>query len=293
MRINKAVIAVAGFGTRSLPISKTIQKEMLPVINRPVIDYLVDDLIEAGITEIIFVINDHNKQILHYYSENKRLERYLKKMKKLHLYDKVKDLPDKASFHFVLQKEADGYGTAVPVKLAQQYLEKEEAFVVLMGDDIPYNSDGSSETKKMIETINRSGADALATFIEQDEDQLFRYGVAEVEEKDGEKYLKDLIEKPDPGTAPSNLANISNYILNPSIFDIIENQKADKKSGELYITDTVAQLAKKQEVVVHVLKGQYLDAGYPLGWLKANLTMAKDNPELRKELKKYLKEINF
>jgi UTP--glucose-1-phosphate uridylyltransferase len=293
MKINKAVVAVAGFGTRSLPVTKTIQKEMFPVINRPVVDYLVDDLVKAGIREIIFVTNDHNQQIFHYYRENKRLERYLEKMNKANLYDEVRDLHKKAQFHFVNQTEENGYGTAVPVKLAQKHLENEEAFIVLMGDDIPYNSDGKSETKRMIETLNSSGADALATFVEQNEDQLHRYGIASVKEKNGQKYLKDLVEKPELGTAPSNLANISNYILNPAIFKIIDGQEPNKKSGELYITDTVAKLAKKQEVLVHIPDGKYLDAGYPLGWLKANLTMAKDIPEFRTELKKYLEEIDF
>jgi UTP--glucose-1-phosphate uridylyltransferase len=291
MTINKAVIALAGFGTRFLPVTKTIQKEMLPVIDRPVIDYLVDDLVKAGISEIIFVINVHNLQALHFYRENKRLEGYLKKVNKLEQYDEIKHLPEKATFHFVKQTDQDPYGTATPVKLAQAHLKDEAAFVVLMGDDIPYNADGSSEVAKMIEYLNKTGSDALATFVEQPTERLSMYGIADVIERDGVKYLKALIEKPSAGTAPSNLANISKYILTPEVFDIIDRQQPDPKSGELYITDTVTELAQTKNVAIYTPTGQYLDCGYPLGWLKANLTIAKNDPKIWNELKNFLTEI--
>lgn len=293
MKIQKALIAAAGFGTRFLPITKTIQKEMVPVLNKPVVDYLVEDLVKAGITDIVFVINQHNDQIRHYFGENHRIEAYLKRTNKSHLYEQVKTLHEKAQFSFIKQKDEDPYGSATPVKLAQDALQNEEAFVVLMGDDIPYSSDGSSEVSRMITHLENTGADALATFVTQPKDQLHRYGIAETFEKNGALYLKNLIEKPEPGTAPSNLANISKYILPPEVFEIIDRQKTDSKSGELYITDTVTQLAQNKDVTVYTPSGAYLDCGYLLGWLKANMTIAKDNPALHEELKKYLQEIGF
>ncbi|MBT4123808.1 MAG: NTP transferase domain-containing protein [Candidatus Pacebacteria bacterium] len=293
MKIKKALIAAAGFGTRFLPVTKTIQKEMIPVLNKPVVDYLVDDLVKAGITEIVFVINEHNKQILHYFRENYRLKEYLEKMNKAHLYEEVKKLHEKANFSFVKQTESDPYGSATPVKLAQSHFENEEAFVVLMGDDIPYNADGTSEVSLMLQHLEKTGAPALATFTEQPTDLLHKYGIAETIEKNGFQYLKNLIEKPEPGSAPSNLANISKYILTPDVFDIIDNQKIDSRSGELYITDTVTKLAQQKDVAVYTPRGTYLDCGYLLGWLKANLTIAKEDPSLYPELKKILQEINF
>jgi len=293
MKTKKALIAAAGFGTRFLPFTKTIQKEMIPVLNKPVVDYLVSDLVKAGITEIVFVINEHNSQILHYFRENNRLKEYLERMNKSHLYDEVKELHEKADFHFVRQVDSDPYGSATPVKLAQEYLKDEESFIVLMGDDIPYNADGTSEVSLMMDHLEKTGANALATFVEQPEEMLHRYGVAEVIEKNGFKYLKNLVEKPEPGTAPSNLANISKYILTPRVFELIDQQEIDQKSGELYITDTVSKLAQEEDVAVYTPRGIYLDCGYPLGWLKANLTMAKENKELHHELKKFLGEINF
>lgn len=291
MKITKAIIASAGFGTRFLPITKTIQKEMIPVINRPVVDYLVDDLVQAGITDIIFVVDEHNKQVLHFYRENMRLEQYLERMKKTALYEKVENLHQKAKFHFVKQTDKDPYGTATPVKLAKDFVKDEEAFVVLMGDDLPYNADGSSEVAKMIAHLNETNADALATFIEQPQERLHMYGIAETTEENGATYLRNLIEKPEPGTAPSNLANISKYILTPDVFEVIDSQPVDQKSGELYITDTVALLAQKKKVLVHTPAGQYLDCGYPVGWLKANLTIARNNPELWGELSEFLREL--
>ena len=293
MKINKAIIATAGFGTRFLPITKTIQKEMMPIIDRPVIDYLVEDLVKAGITEIIFVISEHNKQVLHYYRENPRLENYLKKMGKEHLYEQVKDLHLKANFYFVKQTDNDQYGTAVPVKIAKEHVQNEEAFVVLMGDEFPYNADGSSEVARMIKHLNHTRAKALTTCVEQPKERLHIYGVAEIAERNGIQYLKSIVEKPALGTAPSNLANISKYILNPDVFDIMEHQELNSKSGELYITDTVTELAKKQDVTVYTPQGIYLDCGYPLGWLKANLTLAKNNPEIQQELKTFLEKNGF
>ena len=290
MKIRKAVITCAGFGTRFLPVSKTIQKEMLPIIDRPLIDYVVDDCIKAGIEEIIFVINEHNYQVLHYYRENKRLYEYLKKMGKLDRYEILKDIHNKAQFHFVKQSDEDQYGTAIPVLLAKEHIKDEEAFLVLMGDDFIYNADGTSEAKRMIETFEKSGAKGLVTCIEKPEELLHKYGIAELKEENGHAYLKNLVEKPEPGTAPSNLANISKYIMTPEILEVIEKQEVNPQSGELYITDSITRIAEKDKVVIHKPSGEYLDGGYPLGWLLTNLTVAKNDPEIWPIVKKFIQE---
>ncbi len=290
MKIRKAVITSAGFGTRFLPISKTIQKEMLPILNRPLIDYVVQDCVKAGITDIVFVISEHNYQVLHYYRENQRLHQYLKDNNKLELYELIKDLHTQANFRFIKQSDADDYGTAVPVQLAKEYLQDEEAFLVLMGDDFIYQPNGTSEVAAMIQTYEQSGAAALVTCIEKAENDLARYGVAKLSEENNFRYLQALVEKPKPGTAPSNLANISKYILPQSVFDLIAVQQPNPASGELYITDTISQLALTEKVVIHQPQGEYLDGGYPLGWLIANLTVAKDHPKLWAEIKKFVNQ---
>ena len=283
--INKAIITTAGFGTRFLPISKTTQKEMLPILNRPLVDYVVKDLVKAGIKEIIFVINEHNSQIRHYYSENLRLYEYLKKMDKLAAYDQVAHIHQQAKFTFIKQPDDEQYGTAVPVKLCEELLKDEEAFLVFMGDDFIYSSNGDSEAAKMIKLFEKNKVGGVATFIEKPTEELHRYGIAEIEEKNNVKYLKKLVEKPAPGTAPSNLVNISKYIMTPEVFGIIRNQKVDPKSGELYITDTIEELAKQSKVAIYIPQGDYLDGGSVKSWLKANIRVAMDNPELKKAIK--------
>lgn len=289
-KIKKALITCAGFGTRFLPISKTIQKEMLPILNRPIVDYLVEDCVKAGIKEIIFVVSSYNYQVLHFYRENKRLYKYLVEMNKLALYTKIAHLHAQAKFHFVKQDDSVNYGTAIPVKLAKKHLQNEKAFLVLMGDDFLYNSNGSSEVARMIKLYETSRAQALVTCIEKPTDELHQYGVAKIHQKNNLIYLEDLIEKPAPGTAPSNLTNISKYIFTPKIFEIIEQQNPNPVSGELYITDSVAQIAKQAPVVVHLPKGKYLDGGNLLGWLKANLVMAKSKPKLYQQLSEFIKK---
>jgi UTP--glucose-1-phosphate uridylyltransferase len=292
MSIKKAIISTAGFGTRFLPISKTIQKEMLPILNRPVIDYVVNDCVKAGIEEIVIVMNAHNYQPLHFYRENKRLYQYLKQMNKLDLYEQVASLHQKAHFHFVKQSDKDPYGTSIPIKLAADYIRNEEAFLYLTGDDFIYFADPKrSLVQELIELYTQSRADGVITCIEKPWEEVHRYGVAEIENSNGIIYLKNFVEKPDPGTAPSNLANVSKYILTPSVLPLIERQEPNEKSGEYYITDIVLELAQKGKIAVKTTDGKFLNAGEPLTWLRANLRLAADDPELKKGLQPLIDEL--
>jgi len=292
MQIKTALITASGFGTRFLPITKTIQKEMLPILSKPIIDYVVDDLISAGVEKIIIVISEHNMQPMHYFRQNQRLYSYLEKMNKLSQYDQVKHLHHKAEFVFIRQPDSAIYGTATPLALAENELKNEPAFFVFMGDDFIFESDHQSAAKQMAEVFYQSQADGLVTCIEKPDSELHKYGVAKLKSKNGFSFLDTLVEKPALGTAPSNLANISKYIFKPSVFEILKDQKPDNKSGELFITDTATLLAKSNNVVVHQPTGQYLDGGYPLGWLKANLTVAWADPNLRQELQKCIQKLD-
>ena len=190
MKITKAVITCAGFGTRFLPISKTIQKEMLPILNRPTIDYVIEDCIKAGITDIIIVMNAHNYQPLHYYRENLRLEKYLQKTGKSELYKQIKQVSDKANFHFVKQTDQDPYGTSIPIKLAKQHVKDESAFLYLTGDDFIYFKDENRcLISELIELFQTSQAKAAITCLEIPQEEVYRYGVAEVKQENGFNYL--------------------------------------------------------------------------------------------------------
>jgi UTP--glucose-1-phosphate uridylyltransferase len=290
MPITQALITSAGFGTRFLPISKTIQKEMLPLLNRPMIDYVVDDCVRAGIEQIIFVINEHNYQTLHYYRENQRLRRYLQRMNKAELYEQVKHLHHKAEFHFVKQTDQDPYGTAVPVLLAKDFLQPGQPFLYMTGDDFVFHPDSErSLAADLIKLYQQYQPQAVLTCDTRPEQELSRYGVAAVEQKvkQGQKlqFLTQLVEKPSLDQAPSNLVNISKYILPGNVIDVIKQQQPNPKSGELYITDTVQSLASQQEVLVHQIDGCYLDGGNVANWLKANLVLAQQDPELKQVVK--------
>jgi UTP--glucose-1-phosphate uridylyltransferase len=291
MKINKALITAAGYGTRFFPTTKTIQKEMLPLLNRPLIDYVVDDCIKAGIEEIIFVVKPNDTQIIHYYSENQDIYDYLKRMNKLDKYPDIEKLHTKVKVKFVYQDPNQVYGTATPLKLAQKYLEQEDAFLVFMGDDYIYNTDGSSEAQKMIDLFIKNKAQGLATFIAKPKELLNKYGVLKYRLENNVKIFEEIVEKPELGSEPSNLANISKYIFTPGIFDSLKIQKINEIHNELLITDTLSHFAKENNVIAYETKGEYLDSGYILGWLKANIFMAMQDPTFSDELKNYINSL--
>lgn len=275
MTIKKAVITAAGYGTRFFPITKTISKEMLPVLDRPVIDYLVDDAIAAGIEEIIFVVKPEDDQIRGYYSENRDVYKYLERMGKLEKYEKIADLHTKAKFTYVEQGPNDPYGTAIPLRLVEELVNNEDAFMMLMGDDILFNDDRSSEAANMIEHFVKSKADALAAFQEKPESDLSKYGIAKLKQQGEFDLLEEIVEKPAPGSAPSNLVNLTKYIFTPAIFEALAKQTINQTHNEWFITDTVTIFAENYDVVAYTSKANHLDCGFMEGWLNTNNFMAK------------------
>jgi UTP--glucose-1-phosphate uridylyltransferase len=283
MKITTALIAAAGYGTRMLPVTKTIRKEMLPVLNRPFIDYIVRDLIENGIERIIFVVNEEDTQIRDYFSENRRLYDYLVRMKKPEKYAMVKDLHTMARFEFLTQPDIGEYGTAVPVKLAKDLLKDEEAFLYVSGDDLMYREDGISEVEMMIKYFESSGASGLMSCVEVPWDEVSKYGIVEHFEEGGFRYLKRIVEKPKREDAASNLINITKYVFTSKIWEMFDRQLINERIGELLITDTVTMLTEGCKVAVYkTTADHYLDIGTLEGWLKANMIMAKKDPQLAK-----------
>jgi UTP--glucose-1-phosphate uridylyltransferase len=285
MAITTALISAAGYGSRFFPVSKSVQKEMLPVLNRPVLDYLVDDCIAAGISHIILIVREGQDLVRHYYTEQPELRTFFEQMGSAKKYEAIENLHHKARFSFITQRDVDGYGTAVPVKLARQYLEDEEAFLFLTGDDFMYHPEGGSEAADLAALWEATKASAVMSAREVEEQQVSRYGIIETEERDGHRYMRSLIEKPALGSTTSRLANISKYVLTPALFPLIEDQEVDSKSGELYITDSLIALSKANPIAVHVPRGDYLDCGTVASWLKANLRIAKQDPALWEEIK--------
>ncbi len=272
MQINKAIIPVAGWGTRRLPITKVIEKAMLPIGNRPLADYVVEDCAKAGIKEVYIVIDEKPfSQIKAYYEENAKLNNYLVargKSDKLSLADTSRD---GLTIHFYAQKDVDNrYGSAEPVAQVVREFNIDEPCVILMGDDFVYNADGSSDLVRLMETIeDETDSALLATEIPLED--VERYGVFEV--KDG--LLSGIYEKPKKEEAPSNLINISKYIMSTELLQRIVKYCDENDFGpqdqEYLITDPIIDHIKAGGKI-HVLpiKGQYLDGGSMEGWLHAN-----------------------
>ena len=270
MPINKAVIAAAGFGTRFLPITKTIQKEMLPILNRPTIDYIVEDCIQAGITDIIFVVNEFNDQIRLYYSQDTALEDRLRAKGKDAELATIQNLHQKANFHFITQKHDGAYGTSIPLLLSEEYIQNEDAFLYLTGDDFILTPDGSSNIKQLIDTFTSRNDEpaGLMACIDRPDDELHRYGV--IQHDPATNHLRGIVEKPAPGTAPSNLINISKYILTPSVLPLLSQQYEQPKNSEYFITDILVEQAKTSPVIAHKPNGTFIDSGTVDSWLHAN-----------------------
>lgn len=262
--ITKAIIPVAGWGTRRLPITKTIEKCMLPIGNRPLVDYVVQDCLKAGINELIFVVGEGSSQLEDYYRSNIKLNDYLQQNGKTDKLPLVAPLSN-VKLHFVTQPSYGKYGTAVPVGLASQYIEENESAVVLMGDDFIWNQDRSSEIKRLIDGVEMGSCGLLAAQVEPNE--TANYGVIEHDENGN--YLR-IVEKPAPKDAPSNLINISKYLLTKQLIDACRQVKISPR-GEYELPDVINQHIKAGgQVKVIAATGQYLDGGTLEGWLQAN-----------------------
>ncbi|MBI3889714.1 hypothetical protein HY312_04045 [Candidatus Saccharibacteria bacterium] len=266
MTVTKAIIPVAGWGSRRLPITKAIEKCMLPVGNRPIVDYIVRDCILAGITDIYFVISQGSTQVQQYYSKNTRLDEYLH----YNGNDTMIELthpPQNVTFHYIEQDPNAKYGTAIPVALAVPYLQKGESAAVLMGDDFIYNSDGSSELMRQIEATPQGGNSMLTVQIAPEE--ISRYGAIQFQEDTG--IFERIVEQPAVSQAPSNYINVSKFILNYELLLQIYNYSNLDVSGEFRIIEPMNQYVLAGGALqVIPAKGQYLDGGNVRDWLHAN-----------------------
>ena len=268
--ITKAIIPVAGWGTRRLPITKVVEKSMLPVGNRPLVDYSVQDLIKAGVKDIYMVVSNVEPcQVRAFYQDNLALNRYLVDRGKSDKLEKAKTLPDDVRIHYVAQDPSAKYGTAVPIAMAVEEFKIDEPVLVFMGDDFVWNPDGESAAEALVKA---SGGDKAAILgVEIDKNDVEKYGV--LSEKDGN--LVGVVEKPKPEEAPSNLINVSKYIMTPDLLRKIVKYVNENDFGpldqEYMVTDPIAEYIEEGGVIkVAPAKGEYLDGGSVEGWLHAN-----------------------
>lgn len=269
--ITKAIIPVAGWGTRRLPITKVIEKSMLPVGNRPLVDYSVQELIKAGVTDIYMVISNVEPcQVKAFYQDNVALNDYLTERGKADRLELAKTLPDHVKVHYIAQDPSGKYGTAVPIAMVVEEFKIDEPVLVFMGDDFIWNPKGESASESLLQAV-QSDAESAILGVEVAREEVSKYGVLSVE--DGK--LTEVVEKPSAEEAPTNLINVSKYIMSPALLhEIVEYVRANDfgpKDQEYLVTDPIMTYLQKGGVMrVAPTTGEYLDGGTVEGWVHAN-----------------------
>lgn len=273
MTITKAIIPVAGWGTRMLPITKAVEKCMLPVGTRPVIDYIVQDVLAAGIKDIYFVVGEQSTQIQNYYRSNIPLNDYLRRQGKQDKLALIAPL-EGAQIHFITQSGTGGYGTSIPVGIASEFIEEDESAVVIMGDQFFHRTDGGSNTADLIRLVEQNNVKAGLFGNPLPEELIPKFGIIE---KDDQDNFVRIVEKPTVEEAPSNLNNSSFYVLDKEIFQLAKMLPANPARNEFEITDAInAYVAGGKRIIVGTVQGEYLECGSPEGWLHANRVILGD-----------------
>ncbi|MBO5238378.1 MAG: UTP--glucose-1-phosphate uridylyltransferase GalU [Lachnospiraceae bacterium] len=287
-KIRKAVIPAAGLGTRFLPATKAIPKEMLPIVDVPTIQYIIKEAVESGIEEILVITNSNKHCMENHFDRSYELEERLKESNKLDEYQIIYDVANMANMYYVRQKEPKGLGHAI---LCAKSFIGDEPFAVLLGDDIVMNKGGEPAIKQLINAYDQVGATIIGVQ-EVPHEKVYRYGVIEPTRKITGRRIKlsDLVEKPPVDQAPSDKAIVGRYILTPEIFEVLETQEPGK-NGEIQLTDAIRNIMVSQSIYAYEFEGCWYDVGDKLGFLKATITQALEREELREPLMEYLKEL--
>jgi len=289
-RVRKAVIPAAGFGTRFLPATKAQPKEMLPIVDKPTIQFIVEEAVKSGIEEILIITSGQKRSIEDHFDKSYELEDILRKKGKFDLLKMVEDVSNMVNIHYIRQKEAKGLGHAI---LCAKVFIKDEPFAVLLGDDVVVNQKGEPALKQLINQYKKVEASVVGVQTVPLED-VNKYGIVEVSkshEAIGKLYpLANMIEKPNVNETPSQLAVLGRYVLTPEIFDMLETQEPGS-GNEIQLTDAIKRLMRKQTVYAYDFVGKRYDVGDKFGFVKATIDFALRREDLRKQLLNYLKEL--
>lgn len=285
--IRKAVIPAAGFGTRFLPATKAQPKEMMPVIDTPVIQLVVEEAIASGLDDIVMITGRGKRAIEDHFDRSVELELLLEKAGEQELLDKIRDISELADIHYIRQKEMRGLGHAI--LCARMHID-DEPFVILLGDTVLRADPPCS--RQMIDLYNRLRRPIIAVE-EAPMDRISRYGVIAGREVEENVYIiESLVEKPRPEEAPSNLAISSRYLLTPDVFECIDRVQPGRK-GEIQLTDALKLLAKQQQIFAFKFDGKRHDIGNPLDYLKATVEFALQREDLGEDFRKYLQDLDL
>jgi len=289
IEVKKAVILAAGLATRFLPLSKVVPKELWPVVDKPLVQHLIQEVKLSGINQVIFILSPEKKEVLSYFKKEANLEKILKKRKKegaLVELKNLQDLQDKISISSLLQKKPLGDGHAI---LQAKDMVGNEPFAVLFCDDIL-----DSKVPAILQLLNvfKTCQRPVIGLSRIPKERISNYGVVEVEKIAHRLFkVKKIIEKPSPEQAPSDLAIVGKYILTPDIFDYLRQKKQNEK-GEIVLAEVLDEFLKDGKIVYgYEMEGEWLECGDKLNWLKSHLLLSLKHPQFGEELKKYLKKI--
>jgi len=286
MKVKKAIIPAAGLGTRFLPATKAMPKEMLPIVDKPAIQYIVEEAIASGIEQILIVTGKSKRAIEDHFDRSKELEWELESKHKQELLEIVKSVSEMVDIHYIRQKDPKGLGHAI--HCAKAFVGN-EPFAVLLGDDIVYNPEEPC-LKQMMACYETYQSTVLGVQSVKLED-VSKYGIVKGRQLSSDVYaVEDLIEKPSQEEAPSTVAILGRYIINPEIFEILENTPPGK-GDEIQLTDALKVLAGREKMIAYCFKGKRYDVGNKLGFLEATVETALRRDDLRTPFLAYLKEI--
>ena len=287
-KITKAVFPVGGMGTRFLPATKSIPKEMLPIIDKPLIQYAVEEAIEAGITTLIFITSASKHAISDHFDPKPLLREKFFKEGKQHLLDKLHTIPNEITRVFVPQGEPLGLGHAV---LQAKEIVGDEYFAVILADDF-IKPNGHNATSQLIDVAINKNASVIS--VEQvEDDRVSQYGIVDIGDADSSiNEIKTIVEKPNLADAPSNLGVIGRYVLSPEVFDLLETTQSDK-GGEIQLTDALAQLLNKpQNLYAATLDGKRYDCGHKLGYVQATIDCALEDNQIGENVADFISNLD-
>ena len=285
--VRKAIIPAAGLGTRFLPATKAQAKEMLPIVDKPTLQYIIEEAIASGIEEILIVTGRNKKSIEDHFDRSVELELELEQKNKKEMLEMVQNISNMVNIHYIRQKEPKGLGHAV--HCAKSFIG-DEPFAVLLGDDI-VDADTPC-LKQMINCYDEYKTTVLGVQ-EVAKENVDKYGILDVKHIEDRVYkVKDMVEKPAVEEAPSNIAILGRYIITPEIFNILENQEPGK-GGEIQLTDALQTLATKEAIYAYNFEGRRYDVGDKLGFLEATVDFALKREELRDDFMKYLRKVSL
>ncbi len=285
MPVTKAVIAVAGYGTRFLPATKVQPKEMLPIVDKPVVQYLVEEAVASGIRDVILVTRAGNQSLEDHFDTSTELEVHLEAQRNKRVLKEIKGISTMAHFVYVRQGKNHPYGNGTPLLCAKSLISPDEAFIYMFGDDI-VRSDVPC-ARQLIDVYEQEKPDAVIAVQQVPAREIGRYGVPRLKPHRTPLELEAIVEKPDPRRAPSKYAQIGRFVFTPRIISILEKMHTGR-GDELWLTDAVDQLASKGRVLVHPIQGKWHTTGDPLRFLMTVVEFALARPDIGRDFAAYL-----